>query len=1051
MKNTFQSNVDRERPLAEAGSMGTAAELAAEGNAAGTLEELLDRYSRLLRDKFDLYYCGIFLLDEGKEYAILRSSPTEAGRGMIANNHRLRVGEENIVGKVAATGEPGLAADTGEEAVYFSNPLLPATHSEMALPLKSADGIIGVLDIQSDQPGAFSPEDIVPMQSLADQLAIAIERLRLLQQVQENLRGMQRSIEALPGQVSSDPTSAGASNLSLEPRSLSLRARLIAANILIVVLAILATGYYVYSSGQQANNALTAQMDTNMAQQARDDLSATGNSQAESLQNFFSTATSNISLIGSTAGNLLSHETVLNKGTYWDAATSLARLTNGSWDNAKTDPASIFIPAKTDLTPNLISELNSLKQLDFMVPTMLKANPDVVAIYFGGPSGETLYYPNISLASLVPPTFDVTGRAWYVLAGPAQDPGRHTVWSDPYLDAASHGLIVTSSTPIYDSNGTFRGVVAEDVQLNRITALVSAIHAGKTGYAFLIDKSGHLLAMPAAGYMDLGISQDLAPLGSSLDPKKLTGVPPALWQILQKSASGASELDTVTYNGVEHFVVYRPIPLVDYRLAIIVPSQEILGQAVIAKGQTAQVTTNTIVQSIILVGAILLVALLATLAFGNRLTMPLRQLTSTAEQIIGGNLDATAKAGGPDEIGRLALTFNLMTSRLRDALQGSEQRVLERTDELRTANRGNERRAKQFEALVQVTQAINSIRRTEELLPRIASVISEQFGYYHVGIFLNDEADEQSYLAASNSAGGLKMLERGHSLKIGEQGIVGHVAGSGNPRVARNVGEDSVFFNNPDLPETKSEIALPLRAGSKVVGILDVQSREEDAFSAGDITVLAILADQVSLAIDNTRLYETTRRSLEDAEALYRQYLRQAWNRLPREQQLAGFRYGPRGVLSLETPLDLALESPEHGANENRINVPIKLRGVEIGNLIIQGPKDKQMGPDQLSLIHAVADRVALSVENARLFDETSRRAERERMVTEITSKIRNTNDPEEMIQTALNELKSALGATQVQLIPQAISITRENEVQVFTSSTQDVAAKVAPGNGAKK
>ena len=129
MKNTLQSNVDRDRPLDKAASMDTAAELAAEGNAAGTLEELLNRYSSRLQDKFGLYYCGIFLLDESREYAILRSSPTEAGRGMIANNHRLRVGEENIVGRVAATGEPSLAADTGEGAVYFNNPLLPATHS----------------------------------------------------------------------------------------------------------------------------------------------------------------------------------------------------------------------------------------------------------------------------------------------------------------------------------------------------------------------------------------------------------------------------------------------------------------------------------------------------------------------------------------------------------------------------------------------------------------------------------------------------------------------------------------------------------------------------------------------------------------------------------------------------------------------------------------------------------------------------------------------------------------------------------------------------------
>ncbi len=153
----------------------TSAEVARDIASAPNLDELLTRSGQLIVDRFNFYHAGIFLLDDKKEYAILRASPTEAGKQLIANNHRLRVGEQGIVGRVAASGEARIALDTGADAVYFNNPLLPATHSEMALPLKTTEGLLGVLDVQSEQPQAFTREDVEIIQIMADQLAIAIE------------------------------------------------------------------------------------------------------------------------------------------------------------------------------------------------------------------------------------------------------------------------------------------------------------------------------------------------------------------------------------------------------------------------------------------------------------------------------------------------------------------------------------------------------------------------------------------------------------------------------------------------------------------------------------------------------------------------------------------------------------------------------------------------------------------------------------------------------------------------------------------------------------
>jgi len=371
-----------------------------------------------------------------------------------------------------------------------------------------------------------------------------------------------------------------------------------------------------------------------------------------------------------------------------------------------------------------------------------------------------------------------------------------------------------------------------------------------------------------------------------------------------------------------------------------------------------------------------------------------------------------------------------------------EERVSERTKELELrsndlsiANQRNVLRAKQFEAISLVSAAISSFRSLEDVLPKITELISQHFGFYQVGIFLSDANDEYAVLSAANSEGGKRMISRGHQLKIGEQGIVGFAISTGEPRIALDVGEDAVYFGNPELPDTRSEMAIPLKIGDTVVGALDVQSIEESAFGDEDISVLSLLADQVSLAIENARLFDQARKSLAESEALYRQYLRQAWQRLPKEQNLAGFRYNTRGASPIEVKKqenDVNTdEKNNEAAKTPQISVPIAIRGETIGTLAIQVPGTNRINDDQMDLVNAVADRVALSAENARLFEETTRRAERERLVSDITVKIRSTNDPDAMIETALGELKKALGATKVQLVPHTLQKTETNQQPV--------------------
>ena len=141
----------------------------------------------------------------------------------------------------------------------------------------------------------------------------------------------------------------------------------------------------------------------------------------------------------------------------------------------------------------------------------------------------------------------------------------------------------------------------------------------------------------------------------------------------------------------------------------------------------------------------------------------------------------TAPETGSTELTTVANSLNRMTAQIRELVGGLEQRVSERTAEIEEANRQNEQRARQFEAITLVGNAISSIRSLDELLPKVTELISQQFGYYHAGIFLNDANNEYAVLSAANSEGGQRMLNRGHKLKVGEQGIVGYATSTGDP------------------------------------------------------------------------------------------------------------------------------------------------------------------------------------------------------------------------------------------------------------------------------
>ncbi|HSG44872.1 MAG TPA: GAF domain-containing protein [Anaerolineales bacterium] len=829
---------------------------------------------------------------------------------------------------------------------------------------------------------------------------------------------------------------------NLSPQSLTIRNRLVWGSVAIVFLAVAIMGVFVYWRTWQANAELVNTLDTKTREEAINILNLTTDRNAETLSTYFETLQNGALSLRVFDQNLFASQSSYEKGEYWDAEKALSKNDKGSWDNSNSEIASVFIPAKTELSEEIITDLNTIRQMDLIAPFTLESNPDIIAVYFGGITGYTLYYPNIDLAAIVPEDFDVTGRPWYTAATIELNPDRNAVWSDPYLDAALNGIVITSSAPVYDETGRLRGVVAQDIQLAKITEVVNNIQIGETGYAFLIDNDKRLIAITEAGYNDLGLDPSVTPLGNTISEEDLQSIGTEFNDAILSMNSGEMGLSQITLKGSVRYMAYRPIEGVNFSLAIIVPEDEMLVEAFKVREQLQTSNNSVLLISIFVIASVVLLTLIITRNFSNTLTSPLKMLTETAKTLAEGNLSIRAHVTEKNEFNTLAETMNLMAFKLQESIDSLETRVSERTSELEerslelaAANTQIQRRASQFEALAQVAQSITLIRDIQELLPQIANVISEKYGFYHVGVFLTDNENEYAILTATNSEGGKKMLERNHRLKVGEQGIVGSVTATGVPRIALDVGADAVFFNNPDLPETHSEMALPLRSGDKVIGALDVQSTESGAFTDEDVQTLSLLADQVSLAIENARLFENSNKTLSDLQTLMRQSTREAWARLPEQENLLGYRYNAAGASPLKEPLKLTgLAKDKEKANKSgagSLVVPIELRGEVIGNLVIQSHTGSKWNEDQEDLIRAVAERVALSAENARLFDETSKRAERERLVTEITGKIRSHTDPNAMLETAINELKNALGTDRVKIVPQSTKGATNKDTKV--------------------
>jgi GAF domain-containing protein len=659
-------------------------------------------------------------------------------------------------------------------------------------------------------------------------------------------------------------------------------------------------------------------------------------------------------------------------------------------------------------------------------------------LYYWAPYYSRTPNGDLQFTQLGNPDYDYFNWDWYTLPKTKLVP----VLSPPYFDKGGGEIwMVTWSAPFFDDAGIFKGVATADIAFSQTQNIVNDISVGKNGYAFLLDIQGEILGIGDNGGEYQIMADSLLAVAQATQNEDLENL------VSEMIAGGTGFAEVVDTQGQSVYVAYAPVGLeTGWSLGLVFPQTDLFSK-------TLKLQKTFVVYAVILMIVFGALLYLYTLS----ITEPLRRLTfhvgRFSPEQLRLNKDQTiepVQIHTRDELEDLSTVFHEISTGLVHAFDNFEERIIERTREI-------ERRNNLLKAAAGVGKAITSFRDLSELLQQATYLIHENFGYYHVGIFLLDEHKEYAVLSATNSKGGFRMLEKKHQLKVGETGIVGYVTQNAKARIALDVGKDAIYFDNPDLPQTRSEMALPLMVGGQTLGALDVQSTEPQAFSEEDISTLQILAEQIAVAIQNANLFDEAEKALEISRMNYGNVSRDAWSKILRNQPRIGFLATPPTTVqihseNLEVNLARAIETGDLiiGSDGLTISMPIRVRGQTIGAIRLKKSAiAESWTQDETNLAIALSDQLSGALESARLYKESQQHAARESLISDISARISAISNTETIVRETVQDLGQTLVNASVtfQLLDQPNG-QKQAKDEILPKEHRD---KMNPSNGQDK
>ena len=1002
------------------------------------LESLLKQVTNLMQARFDCYQVLVFLIDD-QNYLTLRAGSGAVGERLVQQSYRLQLGGKSMVGQ-AGLGELQLANDVSQHPAWLKHDDLPDTKAELAMPLQLGQETIGVLDVQSSKCHVFSDEDVVMLQSIADQLAVAVRNARLFAETEtarQNTETLLKDLQHISRDLAYRSTQLHAAAQISKAATTILDAQILSEQVVNQIrnqLGFYYVGLFQADSGGQWA-VLKAGSGTEGQQQLADRhrLKLDGDS-----------------MIG------------------WCITNGQARIANDVTQD-KVHFANRYLPETcSELALPLISrgeifgaisiqsetrdafskdDINILQTMADQIATALQNarlyneaqasqarfhelyNVTPAGYHTLSPEGTILEINETELEMLgasdqresivnrrnIVDFMDVKSRSLFRSVLPQINQGQpvqnlELVYLRP--DGTELTVIMTA-TPRFDRSGNLIEINASTQDITQLKAIEIAREALLKEATTLNTLSEDMLKVESEEEIYQACLEALKTVNPERGIAILTHGPVQGEMMLTLSALWDNPLQE-----------WPPLPM----------------------GTTFSVDTlhlGPLLQTGITISS-------TNSTVDAQFSEPLRQLFTSLEVI---SLIGTPVWQRNKVVGLILVSHNTPIAFSQEAVRLVEsvaRQMSVRLENLALLKEARQR-ANQLETAAQIAKDATSEIDLTLLLPQAVDLIKETFDYYHVSIFLVDTYEQRIRLEAATGPIGRRQVAEKFQLPFNEQSIVGHAIVNKTAVIVPAVLQDNRYRAYPLLTETHSEVVLPLVYRSRAIGALDVQNIKAHPFQEGDVIVLQTIGDQLANAISVARLLERERASAQEVEALHKRYLQDHWATYL-EQESDGqkiiitandeaSRIRPsdwfdevaatveaQGTALTFQEADLPLTSGSD-APQSILTGPLALRGQVIGSLGFINDTSRNWSPEDLDILNAVTAQAALAIENARLIEETQNRAHQLQISAEISRIVTAQLDPNHLLRDSVNLIQSHFNFARVYFY----LITRQETVENIT------------------
>jgi GAF domain-containing protein/HAMP domain-containing protein len=873
-----------------------AAEVAQNITSLSSLDDMLNNTAAMLVQRFGFYQASVFMTDRSGKYIQFKTGYGAATQGLTDSKYRLEVGSESIIGWVSANNKIRVASDVLEDKLHLKNELLPQTRSEASVPIAIGNVVLGVLDVQSTAPGAFNAETVVTLQTLASQIASAVQTVALSESTQINFEELSRLYRSsrIIAEANSESDIFKASELVLKDSPF------------VVMILKRQSNYF--------------------------EINSVTNEIGESLIN---------QSLRSVHLDAIEFEKFLKAG-------SVIEL------NVGNTPSSLGLPtAGFDLSSRAYVQIRRGSQLAGAI--VLGAVKQTL--------NNTIIQPYENFAELISVSLEK---------------------AEAIKQTDRHLREVESLASITDSISTFSDLSSF------FKALHEKVKHSIGNFSFTIalyDENSDTISIPYSFENDQFLTIEPFPLGEGLASVLIRSQQPLF--LVENTERRAAELGAKIQGK---------------------PAKSWMGAPMLVQNKP--------------VGVLIL------------------QDTEKEYAFTEDNF----------------LFFTTMAGQVAGVI--NNVRLLDDSN----------RRAIQLESAAEIARDISGSLNLDELLIKAVNLIRERYDFYHAAVFLLDLPSEFAVIREATGEAGAQLKRQGHKIGVGSKSIVGYVTGRGEQLVVNDTTKDATYYPNPLLPDTRAEAAFPLKVGERILGALDVQSNHPFAFSDDNLRSLQILADQMAIAVVNTELFAETQEHLSQHRLLHHitttvasgttleEALESAVNGL--QVTLGGDRImilllgRDKNLLELKASIGYAEDVTRYHAavgsgvvgwvaaqkkplrirdvgedpryvqissnTRSELAIPLIYRNELLGVLNVESEQLDAYTENDEEMLGTLGGSLAAIIANARLLEQIRLQVERERVIHEVTSRIRRSTDIQSILNTTASELSRVTGSrlTRIKINP---------------------------------